>query len=215
MDFLGIDLIALIVTVGYAGLFTIIFAESGVLIGLFLPGDSLLFAAGILASQGLLDIRLLLPLFAAAAILGDSFGYWTGKKLGPRLFTREDSLLFKKKHVARAKAFYDRHGPKAIVLARFIPFVRTLAPVVAGIAEMHYPTFLKYNILGGLVWSLGITLLGYALGSLITDIEAALLPIIGAIILVSFLPAIVEWMRHRAHGKSADRGLRQTAPTGA
>ncbi len=197
LEFLGIDLIGLIVTVGYAGLFAIVFAESGVLIGLFLPGDSLLFTAGLLASQGILDLWLLLPLFAAAAILGDSFGYWSGKKLGPRLFKKEDSLLFKKKHVARAQAFYQKHGPKAIVLARFIPIVRTLAPVVAGIGSMHYPTFLKYNILGGLLWSLSITLAGYALGSLITDIEAYLLPVIAIIVLISFVPAGIEWARHR------------------
>ena len=197
LEFLGIDLIGLIVTVGYAGLFAIVFAESGVLIGLFLPGDSLLFTAGLLAAQGILSIWVLLPLFAAAAILGDSFGYWSGKKLGPRLFTKEDSRLFKKKHVARAQAFYEKHGPKAIVLARFIPIVRTLAPVVAGIGAMHYPTFLRYNILGGLLWSVAITLLGFGLGSLITDIEAYLLPIIAIIVAISFVPAGIEWARHR------------------
>jgi membrane-associated protein len=140
------DLPQIIETVGYIGLFAIVFAESGLFFGFFLPGDSLLLTAGLLASQGKLDIAILLIALPIAAILGDSVGYWFGKKTGPRIFRREDSLLFRRKNLLAAKTFYERHGGKTIVLARFMPFIRTFAPIVAGAVEMRCSRFLFFNV---------------------------------------------------------------------
>src|SRR5438105_941981 len=146
----------LILSAGYVGLFLIIFAESGLFFGFFLPGDSLLLTAGLLASRGVagLNIFVLIPLLFVAAVLGDSVGYWFGAKTGPRIFIRDDSLLFRRKNLVAAKAFYEKHGGKTIVLARFMPFIRTFAPIVAGAAEMHYRYFLSYNLIGGALWSI-------------------------------------------------------------
>src|SRR3989338_1165858 len=141
MEILNFDLASLVKTAGYLGLFGIIFAESGLFIGFFLPGDSLLFTAGFLASQGYLNIWLLVPLCFAAAVLGDNFGYAFGRRVGPKIFRKEESLLFHKHHLERARTFYERHGKKTIILARFVPFARTFAPILAGIGEMHYRTF--------------------------------------------------------------------------
>lgn len=193
--FLGIDLIALIKAAGYLGLFTIVFAESGLLIGFFLPGDSLLFTAGFLASQGFLQIELLAPLLFIAAVLGDSFGYAFGKKVGPRIFTRKDSLLFDKDHLLRAQTFYEKYGGKTIVIARFMPVVRTFAPIVAGVGKMHYRSFLFYNLIGGALWAFGLTYLGYFLGQSIPSIDAYLIPIIILIILLSILPSAIHILR--------------------
>jgi len=190
-------IIELIQAAGYLGLFVIVFAESGVLVGFFLPGDSLLFAAGLLASQGFFNIYYLIPLLALGAIAGDNVGYWTGKKLGKRLFEKE-GRLFRKERLVRAQKFYQRHGGKTIVLARFIPFIRTFAPIVAGIAEMRYRSFVFFNIAGGIFWVASMTAAGYFLGSLITDIELYILPIVGIIILVSLIPAIIHLIK-RAH----------------
>ena len=145
MEFFGIDLISLIKTAGYLGLFFIVFAESGLFIGFFLPGDSLLFTAGFLASQGYLNIWILAPLMFVAAVLGDNFGYAFGKKVGPALFNKEDSFLFHKDHLVKANDFYAKHGPKTIVMARFLPIVRTFAPILAGVGKMEYKTFNSDN----------------------------------------------------------------------
>jgi membrane-associated protein len=166
-----LDLEQLILTVGYAGLFAIVFAESGLFFGFFLPGDSLLLTAGLLASRGLLDIAILLVILFPAAVLGDSVGYWFGAKVGPPLFKREESLFFKPKNLLAAKAFYDRHGGKTITLARFMPFIRTFAPIVAGAVKMKYRRFLFFNFLGGISWAIGMTLLGYYLGSVLGHVE--------------------------------------------
>ena len=187
-----LNVIELIQTAGYLGIFLIVFAESGILIGFFLPGDSLLFAAGILAAQGFLNIYYLLPILCAGAILGDSAGYWTGKKFGKRLFQRPNSRFFKKERLAQAQEFYGKHGGKTIVIARFMPFIRTFAPIAAGIADMRYRTFAFFNIIGGVIWAVVLTLIGYFLGSLITNIELYIIPIAGVIILVSFLPAVIH-----------------------
>lgn len=187
-----VDLATLIQTVGYLGVFAIVFAESGLLIGLFLPGDSLLFTAGFLASQGFFDITILVVGCFLSAVAGDSVGYAFGRRVGRQLFRREDSFWFHKRHVLRAEEFYQRHGGKAIVLARFVPVVRTFAPVVAGIGLMEYWRFLMFNVLGGLFWAVGITLSGYFLGSIIPDVDRYLLPIVGAIIVVSVLPTVVH-----------------------
>lgn len=189
------DLVHLIETVGYIGLFLIIFAESGLLIGFFLPGDSLLFTAGFLASQGVLSLPILLVTCFVAAVLGDNVGYAFGKRVGKRLFQREDSLLFHKKNVLKAQQFYEKHGAKTIVIARFMPVVRTFAPIVAGVADMHYPTFIKYNIVGGIIWAIGLNVAGYFLGSLIPDVDKYLLPIIVVIVIASVLPSAIHILK--------------------
>ena len=187
-----LNLIDLIKTGGYLGLAFITFAESGLFFGFFLPGDSLLFTAGFLASQGLLKIWILVPLLVLAAISGDSVGFWTGKKFGGWLVQQKDSLFFHKHHLLTAQQFYENHGGKTLVLARFMPAVRTFAPIVAGMAQMHYPTFLTYNIVGGFLWASGMLLLGYFLGSVIPNVDQYLLPIIGTIIILSVLPGAIH-----------------------
>ena len=166
-----LDLEQLVMTVGYVGLFAIVFAESGLFFGFFLPGDSLLLTAGLLASRGMLDIAILLVILFPAAVLGDTVGYWFGAKVGPPLFKREKSLFFKPKNLLAAKAFYDKHGGKTITLARFMPFIRTFAPIVAGAVKMEYRRFLAFNLVGGVVWAIGMTLLGYYLGSALGHVE--------------------------------------------
>src|SRR3989338_7440592 len=195
----GLDLISLIKTAGYLGLFGIVFAESGLFIGFFLPGDSLLFTAGFLASQGFLNIWLLAPLVFVAAILGDNFGYAFGKKVGPAIFRRDDSVFFHKDHLERAKIFYEKYGAKTLVLARFLPVVRTFAPILAGVGQMHYPTFFFYNILGGFFWAIGMTGLGYFLGAVIPGIDRYLIQIILAIIIISALPTLIHIIKHREY----------------
>lgn len=168
---LHFDLFELVQAAGYLGLFGIVFAETGLLLGFFLPGDSLLFTAGILAAEGYLNIYLLLVVLASAAIIGDSVGYTIGRKLGPRIFSKDESLLFNKSHLEKAQKFFDKHGPKTIIIARFVPIVRTFAPTLAGVGKMNYGVFLTYNIVGGLLWVLSITVLGYYLGLKIDNIE--------------------------------------------
>ncbi len=182
------DIAELIRAVGYLGVFGIVFLESGLLIGFFFPGDSLLFTAGFLASQGFLDIKILIAGCFIFAVLGDSIGYYIGHKLGPKIFKKEDSIIFHKKHLDRAQRFYDKHGGKTIILARFIPVIRAFAPVVAGAGKMDYKRFVFFNFFGGVLWAIGVTLAGYYLGSLIPDVDKYLLPIVGLIIVASILP---------------------------
>jgi membrane-associated protein len=191
------DLLQIVKTFGYLGVWGIVFAESGLLIGFFLPGDSLLFTAGFVASQGFLNIALLVLGAFICAVLGDNVGYVTGHKFGRRLFRREDSWMFHKKHLVSAQTFYDKHGKKAIVLARFMPIVRTFAPIVAGIGAMKYSTFVAYNVIGGLIWTAGVTLLGYYLGQVIPDVDKYLLPIILVIVVVSIAPSILHLYQDR------------------
>lgn len=191
------DLPQLIQTVGYLGLFAIVFAESGLFFGFFLPGDSLLFTAGFLASQNLFNIWILLPLLAVAAITGDSVGYWMGRYFGRWIEGQQDSFFFKKHHLIKAQSFYDKHGAKTIFMARFIPFIRTFAPIAAGMAKMHYGTFISYNIFGGIFWVGLISLLGFFLGSLIPDVDKYLYPILGVIIIASLIPAVLHWYQDR------------------
>ncbi len=186
------DLIGLIKSASYLGLFAIIFAESGLLVGFFLPGDSLLFTAGFLASQEFLDIRVLCVSVFSGAVLGDTVGYWIGRKLGPRVFNRPDSLIFHHSHVEKTKYFFEKHGGKTIIMARFMPVVRTFAPVLAGVGKMNYRTFLVYNIVGGALWALGLPLIGYFLGNTIPGIEHYLTPIIIGIILLSLAPTFIH-----------------------
>ncbi len=196
LPFFGSGLNELIITAGYVGLFFIIFAESGLLIGFFLPGDSLLVTTGLLASRGLFRIEILLVLMAIAAVTGDSVGYWFGKRVGPTLFKKEDSLFFNKKHITKAQAFYEKHGGKTILLARFVPIVRTFAPIVAGVGRMEYKRFIVFNVFGGLFWTTSMLLLGFFLGNVIPDVDKYLLPIIGLVIFLSILPVIIEGYRH-------------------
>lgn len=195
------DIVELIKTGGYIGLFLIVLAESGLMIGFFLPGDSLLFTAGFLASQGYLDIYILIPLLLTAAILGDNMGYWIGRKMGPRLFSREDSWFFHKSHVAKTEAFFAKHGMKALILARFVPVVRAFTPVLAGVGKMPYRTFALIDALGGILWAGMITILGYYLGSAIPNIEKYIVPIVGVIIIASVSPVIISIIRARMHGQ--------------
>lgn len=192
-----LDPLMMIKAVGLLGVVAIVFAESGLFFGFFLPGDSLLFTAGFLASQGLISIWGLLIFCFIAAVVGDSVGYWFGRKTGPMIFNKEESLFFQKKHIERADAFYKKYGKKTIVIARFIPIIRTFAPIVAGVANMDYKTFLAYNIFGGFIWTWSMLGLGFLLGNAIPDAEKYLTPIILTIIFVSFIPAVWEFFKHK------------------
>jgi membrane-associated protein len=191
---------------GLVLLAAIVFAESGLLVGFFLPGDSLLFIAGFLSSSAGGEVLPPLPIVAAvafvAAVAGDQVGYLFGDKVGPSLFHRPESRLFKPSHVDKAQHFFDKHGAKTIVLARFVPIVRTFAPIVAGVGSMRYRTFVVYNVLGGLLWAVGITTLGYFLGE-VSWIESNLEVAIVGIIAVSLLPMVIEFMRHRRQAAAA------------
>jgi membrane-associated protein len=196
------DLLNLIKSLGYMGVWAIVFAESGLLIGFFLPGDSLLFTAGFLASQNYLNLGLLIFGCFVCAVFGDNVGYATGHRLGRKLFQREDSWLFHKKHLVTTENFYEKYGKKAVVLARFMPIVRTFAPIVAGIGAMRYRTFMTYNLVGGAIWTIGITLLGFFLGQVIPaeQVDKYLLPIIAAIIFFSVLPSLFHlYKEYRAN----------------
>lgn len=182
---------------GHAILIAIVFAETGVMAGFFLPGDSLLVTAGLFAAQGHLNLIQLLVELSLAAIIGDSLSYSVGKRMGPKLFSKEDSLFFHKKHLLRAKRFYEKYGNKTIVIARFVPIVRTFAPVVAGVGEMDYRRFVTYNVLGGIAWVFSMVLVGYFLGKSIPNIDKHVHKIILAVIFLSILPAIIEIWKER------------------
>ncbi|MBI5126319.1 MAG: VTT domain-containing protein [Candidatus Taylorbacteria bacterium] len=192
-----IDPTFIIQTAGALGVILIVFAESGLFFGFFLPGDSLLFTAALFASQGYLNIWILYVGCLVAAIVGDSVGYSFGKKIGPALFTKEDSLFFNKKHIARAQHFYEVHGKKTIIIARFIPIVRTFAPIVAGIGNMKYRTFLSYNVIGGFIWVTGFLGLGYVLGATVPGIDKYLHYIVLGIIVLSFIPPVIHVLKER------------------
>lgn len=199
----GIELTEFIRLVGVLGVALVVFAESGLLIGFFLPGDSLLFTAGFLAQSDVLhvNVHVLAGVLFIAAAFGDSVGYAFGRRVGRRLFHRKESLLFHKDNLQRAEEFYEKHGAKTIVLARFIPIVRTFAPIVAGISKMDYTTFLIFNLSGAFIWAVGLTYLGYFTGSWFEskgiDIDHYLLPIIAVIVLLSVLPPIIHILRDR------------------
>jgi membrane-associated protein len=196
-----IDLKLLIQNIGYAGIFGMVFAESGLFFGCFLPGDSLLFMAGFLASQGFFSLPILLVGCFLAAVLGDNVGYAFGHKFGRKLFQKEDSLFFRKENLFKTEDFYKKHGAKTIILARFIPIIRTFAPIVAGLAAMEYKTFLRYNLIGGVLWGVGVTSAGYFLGKIIPDAEHYLLPIVIGIIIISIIPAILHYLQEKLAAK--------------
>jgi membrane-associated protein len=190
------DLISIIKTSGYIGVSAIVFAESGILLGMFLPGDSLLFTAGFLASQNFFDIRIMVPLVFVSAILGDNVGYAFGNRIGYKIFNKEDSLFFKKSNLQTAQVFFEKHGGKTLILARFIPVVRTFAPILAGVGKMHYRTFMIYNLVGSLLWAIGLTMLGYYLGTVIPNVDKYLLPIVAVIIIISVAPVILKFVKN-------------------
>ncbi|MFE9405875.1 DedA family protein [Streptomyces sp. NPDC006530] len=189
-------------TFGLAGLLIIVFAESGLLIGFFLPGDSLLFTTGLLVTTGKLDTPLWLVCFLVvlAAVLGDQVGYLFGKKVGPSLFTRPDSRLFKQENVEKAHEFFEKYGPKSLVLARFVPIVRTFTPIIAGVSGMNYRSFVTFNVIGGTLWGAGVTLLGAALGN-VEFVHKHIELMLVAIVLISVVPIAIEFLRARSKAK--------------
>jgi membrane-associated protein len=199
MDFVHPD--RLLEAFGTIGLLLVVFAESGLLIGFFLPGDSLLFTAGVFAAAGKLSLPVILPGVFIAAVAGDQVGYAFGNRAGPALFRRPDSRFFKQAYLEKAQRYFDEHGPRTIVLARFVPIVRTFAPIVAGAGSMRYRTFVTYNVVGGFVWGVGVTSLGFALGEAI-DIDKYLLPVIALIVACSLVPVALELRRAREEHRS-------------
>lgn len=199
----GVDLIEFIKYAGVLGVALIVFAESGLLIGFFLPGDSLLFTAGFLTYAGVLpvNIHILVLILFIAAVVGDSVGYAFGRKVGPRVFSKPDARLFKQEYVQTAQGFYDKHGGKTVIIARFVPIVRTFAPIVAGVGKMQYQKFLAFNIIGGLLWAAGVTYAGYFLGRWFEhmgwEIDHILLPIIAVIILLSVTPPMIHILKDK------------------
>ena len=197
------DVEFLVRTGGLVLLIIIVFVETGLLIGFFLPGDSLLVTAGIFAAKGDLDLLTLNVSLSAAAIVGDTVGYRIGYTTGPKIFTRENSLLFNRKHLISAKEFYDRYGGFTIIIARFIPMIRTFAPVVAGVGAMPYKRFIAYNVFGGIFWVMSTTLAGYFLGTLIPNIQDQIHLVIAIVIFLSLLPGIIklvsEWRKARSN----------------
>ncbi|HYA28981.1 MAG TPA: VTT domain-containing protein [Acidobacteriota bacterium] len=191
------DVESLVRVGGIVGLTAIVFVETGLLIGFFLPGDSLLVTAGLFAARGDIEVLPLTIALSIAAIAGDTVGYNIGKKTGPKLFTRADSLLFNKKHLITTKEFYDRHGPFTIVIARFVPIIRTFAPVVAGIGAMEYKRFISYNVFGGVGWVFSMVFGGYFLGQMIPNIHKHIDKVIVIVIFLSLLPAIIKVARER------------------
>ena len=211
----GVDLLEFIKMASIIGVALIVFAESGLLIGFFLPGDSLLFTTGFLISAGFLNINIHLAVLIVfiAAILGDSVGYTFGRKLGPRLFRKKDARFFKQEYIQRAKDFYEKHGGKTIIIARFIPVVRTFAPIVAGASKMEYRRFLTFNVVGGLLWAAGITYAGFLLGGVFEhagiEIDTVLLPIIALILIASILPPAIHILKEKKNRQAIWDGTKR------
>lgn len=187
----------LIRIVGFYGLIVIVFAETGLLVGFFLPGDSLLITAGLFAARGDFDIVTLQLALIPAAIIGNATGYWIGRRTGTALYSRPNSLLFRREHVRMTHEYYERHGGKTIVLAQFIPILRTFAPVVAGVGEMGYRRFATYNVVGAIAWISSMTLAGYTLGNLVPNIESRIHIVVAVVIGLSLLPPAIAWLRGR------------------
>lgn len=187
---------------GMVGLIAIVFAETGLMVGFFLPGDSLLITAGIFAARGDLNIWWLNVALMLAAIIGDAVGYWIGFRTGKALFNRPNSFFFRREHLIKTHEFYEKHGGKTIIIARFMPIIRTFAPVVAGIGTMTYRNFAMYNVVGAVAWVLSMTLTGYFLGRAIPDIEKNIHLVVAIVIFLSLLPAIIAWLRQKLSSKT-------------
>lgn len=215
----GFDLVDIIINLGLIAILIVIFAESGLLIGFFLPGDSLLFTAGALFAAGILpgsisiSIHLFVVLLFIAAVLGDTVGYWFGRKAGPSIFKKPDAKIFKQSHIQHAQGFYEKHGGKTIIMARFVPIVRTFAPIVAGVGKMEYKRFLTFNLIGGFLWTFGITYLGYFAGKAIiaagVEIDSVILPIVALIVFVSILPPAIEVLRNKKNRTAIWNGTKK------
>lgn len=203
----GISLEHLIQSGGILVVALIVFAESGLLAGFFLPGDSLLFSAGFLASQGYMNLPTLIFCVVAAAIIGDNVGYQIGRRYGKRLFKKEESFFFHKDHITKAQKFYEAHGGKTIILARFVPMVRTFAPVVAGVGEMPYQRFMFFNLVGGIGWGAGITLLGAWLGNKIPNIDHYIMPFIAGVMVLSFASAFYHLLREHGNRQRLKKAI--------
>ena len=219
----GLDLVDYIIGLGIFAIIFVIFAESGLLIGFFLPGDSLLFTAGVLYHSGILpgNLPISFPVFLLllfmAAVLGDTVGYWFGRKTGPHIFKEPDARLFRQSHIKKAQEFYEKHGGKTIIIARFIPIVRTFAPIVAGTAKMEYRRFIAFNLIGGFAWTIGITTLGYSVGAAFQaaglDIDHVLLPIIAGIILLSVAPPAIHILKDKKNRAALWEGTKREIRT--
>ncbi len=196
-----VDVMSIIQIGGYLGLFLVVFAESGLFFGFFLPGDSLLFTAGFLSSQGYFSIAPLTILLFIAAVSGDAVGYLFGKKIGPKLFSRPQSFFFHPSHIDKTTKFFDKYGSKTILIARFVPIVRTFAPIMAGVGGMKYSIFAKFNILGAFLWAVGLTVLGYVFGHRVPNADQYVIPIVVIIIIISFIPPIWEYFKERKNSK--------------
>ncbi len=215
----GLDLVDIIINLGLIAILIVIFAESGLLIGFFLPGDSLLFTAGALFAAGILpgnlpiSIHIFVFLLFLAAVLGDTVGYWFGRKAGPSIFKKPDAKIFKQSHIQNAQSFYEKHGGKTIIMARFVPIVRTFAPIVAGVGKMEYKKFLTFNLIGGFLWTFGITYLGYFAGKAIIaagiDIDTVILPIIVLIVFISVLPPTIEILKDKNNRQAIWNGTKK------
>ena len=182
---------------GYVGLVCIVFAETGLLIGFFLPGDSLLVTAGLFAASGELDIVTLIVSLSIAAVVGDAVGYWIGFRSGKALYNRPNSFFFRRDHLLKTQAFYDKHGGKTIIIARFMPIIRTFAPVVAGVAGMTYRRFATFNVVGGILWVASMSLTGFLLGRVVPDIDRHIHIVVAVVIFLSLLPGIIAYLRER------------------
>ena len=198
------DVRAIVQAVGYVGMVIIIFSETGILIGFFFPGDSLLVVSGIFASQGSLDMLVLNLLLIPAAVIGDSVGYWIGHKAGPKLFNKEQSFFFRRDYLIKTHNFYEKYGGITIILARFMPIIRTFAPTVAGIAEMKYWDFFKYNVFGGIGWIISMTSIGYFLGNVIPNVDKHIEYIIAIVVFISILPAIIKFISAKIKSKKSE-----------
>ncbi len=203
---MGFDLVEFLKSLGpivaYGVIFAIVFAESGLFFGFFLPGDSLLLTAGLLASQGFLSLPILIPLIFIGAVLGDNVGYWFGNKVGPPIFNRPNSRFFRRENLLKAREFYDRHGAITVTAARFMPFIRTFAPIVAGAVDMQYRVFFFFNLLGGVLWGIGVTVIGFLIGYFFGQLEGldkyfTLLVLV--VIFVSALPAMIHVWKENRH----------------
>ena len=207
-----LDANSLLASFGAIGIAVVLFAETGLLVGFFLPGDSLLFAAGLFSARGdLPNVALLAAGCAIAAVVGDQTGYMIGKQAGPRVFNRPESRLFKRENVARAEEFFAHHGPRAVILARFVPIVRTFVPMVVGVSNMEYRTFVRYNVIGGASWGAGFVLLGWALGQKFPALVDRIELIAIVIIALSLVPMGIEYLRHRRGKAKAAEAETETA----
>lgn len=208
MDLFGGGLEDTLIKIGLLGAYFILFAESGLLIGFFLPGDSLLFTAGLLASRGSFSIWALVIGGTIAAIVGNQVGYHFGRRFGPRIFNKEESLLFHKDHIIRAEIFYEKYGGAALIISRFTPIIRTFVPILAGVGRMNYRKFFIYNIVGGLLWVFSVSFAGYFLGKIVPDIDRYILPIIAIIIALSAITPTWGYLQHRKNRKRINASVK-------